>query len=293
LRSNPGGGAGIDVTRGRVKAARFDYVKANDCAEAVRLLVQSGGTGKVMAGCQSLGPMLNLRLAQPELLVDIRTIPEFTRVSREGATIMLGACICHAAIEDMQVPDATRGLMPFVARGIAYRAVRNRGTLGGSLAHADPAADWVTVMALLDAQYIVTGPEGTRTVNHAHWMQGAFTTALADNEILTAVRIPVMSSTARWSYRKLNRKPGEFADAIAAFVDDPDRAMTRAVIGATDGAPHVIGDAAELLRSWHADAAAPELAAAGLVPGSYEYRVHAVALQRAIADLRDTSRRAA
>ena len=138
-----------------MKAARFDYVKAASTAEVVSLLAQSDGMGKVVAGCQSLGPMLNLRLAQPELLVDVRGIPEMTRFSHEDGALVLGACVTHAAIEDGGVPDVTRGLMPFVAHSIAYRAVRNRGTIGGSLAHADPAADWVSVMALLDAQCIV------------------------------------------------------------------------------------------------------------------------------------------
>jgi aerobic carbon-monoxide dehydrogenase medium subunit len=279
-----------------VKAARFDYVKAATCAEAVRLLTQSDGMGKAVAGCQSLGPMLNLRLAQPDLLVDITGIPELMLVAREGAALVLGACIRHAAIEDAKVPDVTRGLMPFVARGIAYRAVRNRGTLGGSLAHADPAADWVSLMALLDAQYLVAGPAGTRTVSATGWMRGAFTTTLASDEILAGIRIAALSPSARWSYHKFNRKPGEFAQAIAAFVDDPERGVRRCVIGATDGAPHVVADASSLLDAWHPEhpeAAGAELLAAGLVPGSYAYQVHAVTLQRAAVELRCADKRAA
>jgi carbon-monoxide dehydrogenase medium subunit len=276
-----------------VKAARFEYLKAATCAEAVNLLAQSDGMGKPVAGWQSLGPMLNLRLAQPKLLVDITGIAELTGATREPAAIVLGSCIPHAAIEDMRVPDVTRGLMPFVARGIAYRAVRNRGTLGGSLAHADPAADWVSLMALLDAQYLVTGPAGVRAVACAEWMQGAFTTTLASDEILTGVRIPALSVSARWSYHKFNRKPGEFAQAIAAFIDDPERGVRRGVIGATDGTPHVIDDATTLLDAWHLDAAATELEAAGFAPGTYEYQVHAVTLQRASRELRNAARRAA
>jgi carbon-monoxide dehydrogenase medium subunit len=276
-----------------VKAARFDYMKAATCAEALSILAQSNGMGKLVAGCQSLGPMLNLRLAQPELLVDITGIAELTLVQREPAAIVLGACIRHATIEDVRVPDVTCGMMPFVARGIAYRAVRNRGTLGGSLAHADPAADWVSLMALLDAQYLVAGPAGKRTVGCADWMQGAFNTTLASDEILTGIRIPELSVSARWSYHKFNRKPGEFAQAIAAFIDDPERGVRRGVVGATNGAPHVVHDATMLLDAWNPDAAASELLTAGLLPGSYEYHVHAVTLKRAAAELRNAEERAA
>jgi aerobic carbon-monoxide dehydrogenase medium subunit len=276
-----------------VKAPRFEYLKAASCAEAAQLLAQSNGMGKPVAGWQSLGPMLNLRLTQPELLVDITGIVELTSVAREPAAIVLGACITHAAIEDLQIPDVTQGLMPFVARDIAYRAVRNRGTLGGSLAHADPAADWVSLMALLDAQYLVTGPAGRRIVTSADWMQGAFTTTLASDEILTGVRIPALSAFARWSYHKFNRKPGEFAHAIAAFIDDPERSVTRGVIGATDGAPYVIDDAKALLDAWHPEPAAQALEAAGLTPGTYEHRIHAVVLQRASRELSPAAKRAA
>ncbi len=276
-----------------MKAARFEYARAATCAQAVALLVQSDGLGKPVAGWQSLGPMLNLRLAQPELLVDVTCIPELTVATREPMAIVLGSCIPHAAIEDMRVPDVTCGLMPFVARGIAYRAVRNRGTIGGSLSHADPAADWVSLMALLDAQYLVTGAAGTRAVARADWMQGAFTTALAGDEILTGIRIPALSASARWSYHKFNRKPGEFAQAIAAFIDDPERGVRRGVIGAIDGAPYVIDDATALLDARHADAAAAALEAAGLIPGTYEHQVHAVTLRRAARELSNAILRAA
>jgi carbon-monoxide dehydrogenase medium subunit len=264
-----------------MKAAKFDYARPASCAEAALLLRQSEGMGKVLGGGQSLGPMMNLRLAQPDLLVDVRGIADLRACNAEPGAVTLGAAVTHADIEDGRVPDPTRGLMPYVAAGIAYRAVRNRGTLGGSLAHADPAADWVNLMALLDAQYLLEGPDGSRTIAGADWMAGAFTTALADDELLTAVRIAALSATARWSYYKFNRKTGEFAEAIGAFVDDRARGVRRGLIGATDGAPHVIDDASPLLDGWDAAYAAAHLQAAGLVPDTYEYRVHEVALRRA------------
>lgn len=264
-----------------MKAASFDYVRPTSTSEAIALLGEGVGMNKPVAGGQSLGPMMNLRLAQPEMLVDLRAIAGLDGWVDEPDAIVLGACTTHAAIEDGRVSDPTRGLMPYVARNIAYRAVRNRGTIGGSLAHADPAADWINVMALLDAQCLVTGPDGSRVVGNAGWMSGAFTTALAEDEILTGVRIAKLSVSARWSYYKFNRKPGEFAEAIAAFLVDPVRGICRAVIGAIEATPFVIADASPLVDGWNEPFALAQLQAAGLAPDTYEYRIHAVALERA------------
>lgn len=268
-----------------MKAARFDYARPISVADAAGLLLKSAGMGKVIGGGQSLGPMMNLRLAQPELLVDVHAIETLKTCACDANWVLLGAAITHAAIEDRQVPDPTLGMMAYVASGIAYRAVRNRGTLGGSLAHADPAADWINLLALLDAEYLLEGPAGSRTVAAANWMLGAFTTALAEDEILTAVRIPIFSEGTRWSYYKFNRKTGEFAEAIAAFFDDPKRGVKRAVIGATDGAPYVIVDASPLIDGWDSRFADEQLQAAGLTPGTYEYKIHGVALRRAASRL--------
>lgn len=270
-----------------MKAARFDYLRAASIDDAVLALTASGGFAKVLAGGQSLGPMMNLRLAQPEALVDLRALPALSACTETADAVIIGAGVTHAAIEDGKVPDPTRGMLARVARDIAYRAVRNRGTLGGSLAHADPAADWVNTMAVLDATLHVAGPQGTRVVAWRDWMAGAFTTALADDQLLTAVSIPRLGARSRWSYYKFNRKTGEFAEAIAAFVVDPERGVCRAVIGAIDGAPWVIEDAAALVQGWDEDVANDALAAAGLIAGTYEHRIHAVALHRAAQALAD------
>jgi aerobic carbon-monoxide dehydrogenase medium subunit len=273
-----------------MKAAAFDYEKPLSCDEAVRLVAASDGLGKFVAGSQSLGPMMNLRFAQPELLVDVRGIAALRACRDEGAFGVLGAGITHAQIEDRAVDDYTQGLMACVARGIAYRAVRNRGTLGGSLAHADPAADWINVMSGLDADFLVTGAQGERVVKSADWMSGAFTTALEPDDVLTGVRVRKLSASARWSYYKFNRKPGEFAEAIALFIDDAAAGVCRAVIGALDGPPHVIANARALVDDATAAALEPHLLDAGLEPGSYEYQVHRVALERAAATLRTHGR---
>ncbi|MFC0401599.1 FAD binding domain-containing protein [Paraburkholderia rhizosphaerae] len=273
-----------------MKAAAFDYEKPLDFNEAIRVMAASGGNGKFVAGSQSLGPMMNLRFAQPESLVDLRGIAALRACRDEGAFGVLGAGITHAQIEDGAADDYTQGLMRYVARGIAYRAVRNRGTLGGSLAHADPAADWINVMCGLDADFLVIGAHGERIVTSADWMAGAFTTALEPDEILAGVRIRKLTSAARWSYYKFNRKPGEFAEAIALCIDDAAAGICRAVIGALDGAPHRIENAHALLDDPSPAAPDPHLLDAGLEPGSYEYQVHRVALERAIATLRTYGR---
>ena len=265
-----------------MKPVAFDYEKPTDLARAVSLLMASGGMGKIVAGGQSLGPMLNLRLVQPTLLVDVGGLERLREVRLTDDTLVLGACTTHAAIEDGLVPDVTRGLMQRVARDIAYRAVRNRGTIGGSLCHADPAADWISAMMLLSAVVIIEGPAGTREVEAEHFMTGAFTTALAEDEMLTAIRIPSLSSAARWGWYKFRRKPGEFAEALAGVIVDPDRCVHRAVIGATHTAPYVVADASALTGERSVREA---IDAAGIGADPYEQQIHCAALKRAMAQL--------
>ena len=152
----------------------------------------------------------------------------------------LGACVTHAAIEDRQVADPSRGLMPRVAATLAYRAIRTRGTIGGSLALADPAAEWPAVLAALDAEVAVCGPGGRRSLKCAEFTTGVFETELAPDEIIENVRIPKLSADARWGYLKLCRKSGEFASALAVAVADRARGHCRVVLGAANGPPLVL-----------------------------------------------------
>src|SRR6187401_1826338 len=140
-----------------MKPVAFDYERPTTLADAAILLGQSNGFSKVIAGGQSLGPMLNLRLAQPELLIDITAIDDLKRAEAGKDTLLIGSCITHADIEDQRIPDVTNGALPSVAAGIAYRAVRNRGTIGGSIVHADPAADWISALSALGAQAVILG----------------------------------------------------------------------------------------------------------------------------------------
>jgi carbon-monoxide dehydrogenase medium subunit len=263
-----------------MKPAKFAYERPADLAGALALLARGDVEVKLLAGGQSLGPMLNLRLAQPELLIDISKLAETRRVTEDKDAVVIGACTTHAAIEDGAVPDPTNGMLRAVAGGIAYRAVRNRGTIGGSLAHADPAADWPNALAALDAELVIAGPGGHRRLPAAALMLGMFYTALEPTELIEAVRVPRLSPGARWGYYKLCRKAGEFAHAIGAVVRDPARGVVRAVIGATGSAPIVIADAAPLFADPAAIAAIVD--ASPLADDDYERQIHIVALARAI-----------
>jgi len=215
-----------------VKPVDFDYARPDTVDAAIKLVADDSRTAKMMAGSQSLGPMLNLRLVQPDLIVDLTGIEELRRIEERTDQILIGACITHADIEDLRVPDITQGALPTVANGIAYRAVRNRGTIGGSLTHADPSADWHSILAAVGAQVVLRGPNGERKIAVEAYMIGALEADLQPGEVLVRVEVPRLSKSARWGYYKNCRKPGEFAHAIGAFVTDPDRGVSRAVIGA-------------------------------------------------------------
>jgi len=265
-----------------VKAVAFDYARPRDVAEAVRLLAEGGDRAKCMAGAQSLGPMLNLRLVQPELIVDLRHIEELRATEDSADAVTFGACVTHSEIEDGRVPDPTRGLMREIATNIAYRAVRNRGTIGGSLAHADPAADWPSVLNLLGATVIAAGLGGRKNFPIGKFLTGLFETALQPGEILVGICVPKLPARARCGYWKFCRKTGEFPQAIGGALDDPERGAARAVIGATRGAPYVIGDARALINSPDEARLLAAADAAGLEGDSYSRKLHAVALRRAI-----------
>lgn len=229
-----------------MKPVRFDYARPTDIAAAVAFAGSDYAAVKFLAGGQSLGPLLNLRLVQPDLVVDITGIEELKRVEEAADGVTIGSCITHADIEDGRVPDVTGGPLRAVAAGIAYRAVRNRGTVGGSLAHADPSADWSSSLTALGAEAIIRGAQRERRIPLEALMTGVFECSLAADELLSGVRIPRLSRGARWGYYKYCRKTGELAQAIGAYFYDPERSVCRAVIGATGGKPIVFTDAAAL-----------------------------------------------
>jgi len=171
-------------------------------------------------------------------------------------------------------------MMPNVAAGIAYRAVRNRGTIGGSLVHADPAADWITTLAAIGAEVTVTGIYGQRRIAVDKLMVSTFETSLIAGELLVSIRVPKLSSDAKWGFYKFCRKTGEFAEAMSAVIVDPSRGQTRVVIGATDTRPVVIADAATLISK--PESIAIVIEENGLANDAYEAQVRRVSLWRAI-----------
>ncbi len=237
-----------------MKPAAFAYVRAGSVAEAAALLAE--GETRLLAGGQSLGPMLNLRLARPARLVDVKRAEGLRTLAAGDAVFSLGAGWTHAEIEDGAMEDPTRGLLRHVAHGIAYRAVRNRGTIGGSLCHADPAADWVSTIVALGAVLIAEASQGVRRrIPADRFIVGAFTTALEANEVLVAIELPRLSEQARWGYHKLCRKTGEFAKAIGVAVCDPVRGLSRVVAGAIEAPPILLTDTASRLADSGLDAA--------------------------------------
>jgi aerobic carbon-monoxide dehydrogenase medium subunit len=227
-----------------VKAPAVDYVRPRSLTQAVGLLSNASVEARVIAGGQSLMAMMNLRLATPKLLIDIARLPELISATDDGGAVTFGACVTHAAIEDDRVPDPSRGLMPRVAATLAYRAIRNRGTIGGSLALADPAAEWPAVLAALDAEVTLCGPGGHRSLKCLGFPTGIFETRLGADEIIEGVRVPKLSDGALWGYLKLCRKSGEFASALAVVIADPARDYSRVVIGAANGPPLALDDTA-------------------------------------------------
>jgi len=260
-----------------VKPVAFDYTAPPDVKSALSALAAEGA--KLIAGGQSLGPMLNLRLTRPRLLVDISRIDALRIIERRGDSLWIGAATTHARIE-----DDCDGMLQTVAAGIAYRSVRNRGTIGGSMAHADPAADWPLALTAFGAFIHVHGPAGGRRIPAGEFMVGAFTTTLGDAELIEAVEVPVPSADARWGYYKFCRKTGEFPEASAAVLLDPKRRVANVVVGALNGAPRRCDDLAQrVAQRDQIDANAFAAAVAAVADlDALALRMHAVALARAV-----------
>lgn len=174
-------------------AADFDYHKAGTVAEAIQLL-QSNPDAKLLAGGHSLIPLMKLRLARPSAVVDIGAIADLKGISVSDNTIRIGALATHGAVAASPEVRRDNPLLAEMAAGVGDTQVRNRGTVGGNIVHADPASDWGTVLTALGASIEVQGPGGSRTVDVGDFFLGAFETAVADDEMVTGIRVPVLSS---------------------------------------------------------------------------------------------------
>ena len=241
-----------------MKAAKFIYTRVLEIDDALHVLEKGMGAAKAISGSQSFGPMLNLRLARPAQVVDVANIPSLRTVSCVADSINIGAAITHAEIEDGLHQPLLGHPMQQVACGIAYRAIRTRGTVGGSLAHADPAADWVVTLAALGASIRLKSPRGERSVQADAFMLGAYTTVLESDELIVSIAVPCKTPTLHWGYHKMCRKPGEFAEASAAVYFDASCNCARIVLGAVDGPPILLKELAAAIASSGAGAATRE-----------------------------------
>lgn len=280
-----------------MKAPDIRYLRPESVTEALSTLAADPEGTKVLAGGQSLLPVLNLRLSEPENLLDISKIDDLRGVT-DGADgrRRYGACIVHADFEDGRVPDAAAGLLRRTARGIGYRAIRNRGTVGGSLAHADPSAEWPVVMAALDAQVLVRSSRGEREIACAALSEGYFTTALREDEIIAEVLVTPLPPSARWGLCKFARKAGEFAESVAVAVIDGAGhapAAARIWLGGAGSVPVRLARLEQAVASGTAPAEADVLALvgedlsdAGAASAADEYRrhLHGVTAWRAVTD---------
>ncbi len=199
-----------------MKPPEFKYVAARTLDEALRHLSSHGEGAKILAGGQSLTPMLNFRLLHPEVLVDINPVKELDFLSESDGRLRIGALTRHRTVESSKLIREKCAVLSAAAAQVAHPAIRNRGTFGGSLAHADPAAEFPMIALLLDAEMKVASAGGIKTIKARDFFVSYLTTALQDGEILTEIQIPALPAGTGWGVEELSRRPGDFAIAAAA-----------------------------------------------------------------------------
>ncbi|OLB84378.1 MAG: xanthine dehydrogenase family protein subunit M [Chloroflexi bacterium] len=221
--------------------AAFDYRAPASLQEALSILKERGDDAKVMAGGQSLIPLLKLRFARPELVVDIGRLPSMNNVMRRGGHTAIGALVRHVDVENSKELASSAPMMVEAARWISDPLVRNRGTLAGSVCHADPAGDWGSVMLAFGAEIVARSLSGERVLRADEFFEGPFATVLKPDEVVTEVRIPLANGRAGGAYLKLERKVGDFATvAVAVQVQLEGEKVSRAGIGLTAVGPRNI-----------------------------------------------------
>ena len=198
--------------------AAFDYKRAGSSEEAVALIVEHGDEAKFLAGGHSLIPMMKLRLAVPSVLVDITGVEDLSYIDDRGDHIAMGALTKHRSLETSDLLIAECPLLAHVASKVGDPQVRHRGTLGGSLAHSDPASDLPAAVLALGGSLVAEGPNGQREIGVADFFTGYFESALSDDEMLTEVRVP-KAPGASWSYQKFNRRAQDWAIVGVAAVE--------------------------------------------------------------------------
>jgi carbon-monoxide dehydrogenase medium subunit len=266
--------------------AAFEYHTPGSVQEALGLLGKLDDA-KILAGGHSLVPMMKLRLAQPKHLIDLRKVPGLTGIKEEGGTIVIGAMATHWEVESSKVLQAKCPVVSDTAKIIGDPAVRNKGTMGGSLAHADPAADMPATVIALGAEFVCQGPKNKRTVKVDDWFQGLMSTALGEDELLVEIRVPALAAGTGSAYMKFAHPASRFAvvGAAAVITLDKQGTCTKAGVGITGAGTKAVrakGVEAGLVGK-KLDAATIEAAAAkgadGVdvqadLQGSVEYKSH-------------------
>jgi carbon-monoxide dehydrogenase medium subunit len=199
-----------------VKPAPFEYFDPRTVEEAVSLLQEHGEEAKILAGGQSLMPLLNMRMARPEAVIDLSRVEGLDYIQGRDGAIAIGAMTTKRAVERSEVVRSRQPLLHAATRWIAHPQIRNRGTVGGSMAHADPAAEYPAVALLLGAELRVVGPRGVRSIAARDFFLSYLTTALEPAEILTEVRFPVLGHGCGWAFQEVSRRHGDFAMTGAA-----------------------------------------------------------------------------
>ncbi len=251
-----------------MKPAPFQYHAPKTIDEAVTTLARLvGEDGRVLAGGQSLVPIMAFRLARPGHLVDINGVAALRRLAVDGGRLSIGACVRHAAFHKPVVDGPLGRLLATVVRHIAHYPIRTRGTFCGSIAHADPASEWCAVAAALDADMIARRAGGTRTIPAQDFFRGIMTTALDEDEILVEVRLPILPADTRFGFYEFNRRAGDFALAMALVtyrVEDGMISAARVAVGGVESQPRRIAQAEQVLAGRPPDRAAFEAAAAAV-----------------------------
>lgn len=275
-----------------MKSAAFDYVVAKTVGDASAALAQHGASAAVIAGGQSLVPMLNLRVALPDLLVDIAGLEELKENGSKTAAHRIGALTTHADIEDSKVSDPFGGLLQNVASGISYRAVRNYGTIGGSVALADPAADWPVCLLALGAEVRIGGRKGSRSQPMDTFVRGQYATTLGNDEIILGFDIPRHDAAFRWGFFKVARKSGAFASSIAVAVQRDSGGPIAVALGAAGPRPYLLPTIAARIASAETsevalrEAIAKDLTTCVPEADAYLQRLHTATVLRAVRMLR-------
>lgn len=219
-------------------STQFEYTRATSLDDAIAKLRAAQGEGKLIAGGHSLVPLMKLRLSEPKVLIDIARVPGFSGINAKDGVIEIGAGTVHHDVASSGLLQHACPMIAEAAADIGDPQVRNRGTIGGSLAHADPAADYPAVMLALEAEIVIRGPRGARTVKAHDFFQGMFTVDLAGDEIITAVQFKPVKTSA---YAKLHQRASHFAIVgVAASLAIDNRVIRQARVGLTGATSHAV-----------------------------------------------------